>query len=279
VEKYKIQIAVPANLQYSSLVRHIADEIFGMAKFEKSWCSRLKLVVDELFMNAVRYGSTEDKSLVYITIQYNENEMLFTIEDDGSGPQAISAEELIGIIEKNKADQNLTRTSGRGLSMITKVWTDDMIITKSEHGGIAITIKKKIETIMPSPPVPTGLIEQAGIIAEALEEPQIKPAKGREAVMGGPVYEIKLQGEIDKSNIDEKVAPIHDQVNVIPPGSVLVLDFSDVIYINSIFIGNLASWYTAMNKKGGSVRLKNMNNQIKEVLDLVGLLNVLELTS
>lgn len=278
MEKYKIQIAVPANLQYSSLVRHIADEIFGMAKFEKSWCSRLKLVVDELFMNAVRYGSTEDKSLVYITIQYDENEMLFTIEDDGSGSQTISAEDLMNVIEKNKADQNLTRTSGRGLSMITRVWTDDMLIAKSEHGGIAITIKKNIETVTPPPPAPTGLIEQAGLIAEATQAPLMKPTEKQPAVPGGPVYEIKLQGEIDKSNIDEKVAPIHDQVNVMPPNSVLVLDFSDVSYINSIFIGNLASWYTAMNKKGGSVRLKNMNDQIKEVLDLVGLLNVLEVT-
>ena len=281
-QKQTIQISVPANLIYSSLIRHIADEIFGLVMFEKAWCSRLKLIVDELFMNAVRYGSTENKSIVYVIFSYDENEVGFTIEDDGTGKQACTAEELHDIIQKNEVNTDFARTSGRGLSMITKVWADDMKIYQSEYGGIAISIAKKIETKIPPPPLPpTGLVKQAVDRVETVPQPAPKTAQGAEfteKIAEGSLYEIKLTGEIDQSNIDEIAAPIHDKIRTMPDGSKLVLDFSDVSYINSTFIGHLAAWYTAMHSKKGSVRVKNMNKQITDLLDLVGLLNVLELT-
>ena len=273
MEKQTIQIAVPADLNFSSLLRHIADEIFSMAKLDKSWCSRLKLVVDELFMNAVKYGSTEFSSIINALFEYDGNEVKFTIEDDGTGKQAASAEELQNIIQKNENNKDFTRTSGRGLSMITKVWTDDMKVTKSQLGGIAITISKKIETTIAPALPPTGIVKQAVEASGAALS--VEQKKIPENV---PFYEIKLKGEIDKSNIDDIVSPINDQVSSMPDNSMLILDFSDVTYINSTFIGNLAAWYTSLNHKNGSVRLKNMNQQITEILDLVGLLNVLETT-
>ena len=270
MEKQKIQLSIPANLNYSALIRHIADEVFEIAKFSKAWCSRLKLVADELFMNAVRYGSTEDKSLVYITFLFDENEIQFTIEDDGTGSHAISVEDLKNIIQENEKNADLTRTSGRGLSMITKLWTDQMSITKSQHGGIAISFVKSVkETAAPPPPPPAPeLIQKAK--KEAAPAPKI-PVKKE-----GPIQEIKLSGEIDQSNIDAKMAPLYDQVEVMPEGGVLLLDFSELNYINSTFIGNLAALHKAIQKKQGQVRLKNVNEQIKEVLNLVGLLSVLE---
>ena len=270
MKKQTIQISVPADLQYSSLIRHIADEIFGLAMFDKSWCSRLKLIVDELFMNSVRYGSTEYESIVHATFSYDETEVSFTMEDDGTGKQACTVQELQDIIQKNEVNTDFTRTSGRGLSMITKVWADDMRIYQSQYGGIAISIAKKIEiTATPAPLPPTGLVQQA------VE----RVAAQTGSTTRGPAYEIKLYGEIDKSNIDEITAPINDKISAMPDGSRLVLDFSDVSYINSTFIGHLAAWYTALHEKKGVVGVKNMNKQITEILGLVGLLNVLEVNT
>ncbi len=142
--KHKIQLTFPASLNYSSVIRHITDEICEIAKFNKSWRGRLKLLVDELFMNAVKYGSTEDKSMIYILYSYDDNGMEFTIEDDGSGAKSVSVDELKQIISQNKLDENLEKTSGRGLSMITNLWADDIQISDSKYGGIKITFTKKI---------------------------------------------------------------------------------------------------------------------------------------
>lgn len=261
MEKQKIQITLPANLCYSSLSRHVTDEVCDLAQFDKTWRGRLRLVVDELFMNAVKYGSTKDKSLIHIAFVYDNESILFTIEDDGSGTQAISDEELKNIIQKNESNGDITRTSGRGLSMITKLWTDGIDIGKSEYGGIKISFTKKKEKSIKTPTEGSG---------------------GK--ITGTPnnqyLYEIKFaDGEIDQSNINEKTAPVYDRIKNMPLGGIIVLDFDGVTYINSMFIANLASWHTSMRRKGGYIRLKNIKGQIKEILDLVGLSKILIIDS
>ncbi len=289
----QIQIKLPANLHYSSVLRHMADELFAMAKFSKAWSSRLKLVVDELFMNAVRYGSTPDTSTVTITFNFDENGIECVMEDDGTGELAISVEELKKRIQQNEANTDITRTSGRGLSMITKLWTDGMEITKSELGGIAVKISKKLATAgeaPPAPPPPPELAEAMKAVQVAAgtpepgkgplvkpAEPSAGPAASAPAPQAGATYEVKLSGEIDQSNITEKVSPVYDQIEVIPAGSTLVLDFAELDYINSTFIGNLAAWHTSLLAKNCQLQLKNVNDAIKEVLALVGLANVLNI--
>lgn len=257
----KIQITLPADLCYSSLSRHITDEICGIVKFDKIWRGRLKLVVDELFMNAVKYGSTKDKSVIYITFIYDDNEIQFIIEDDGSGLKAISAEELKNIMQRNEANEDTTRTSGRGLSMITKLWTDKMDIEKSNYGGIKVSFVKKREIST----------------YEIIENPTRKSANNN---IDHNICEIKLaDGEIDQSNINEKTAPVYNQIKVMSQGGVVVLDFNGVTYINSMFIANLASWHASMRRKDGYIKLKNIQSQVKEILDLVGLSKILTIDS
>lgn len=320
----QIQIKLPADLHYSSMLRHMADELFVMLKFSKAWCSRLKLVVDELFMNAVRYGSTPDSSMVTITFVVDENGIECVMEDDGTGALAVSVEELKKRIQQNEANTDITRTSGRGLSMITKLWTDGMEISQSEFGGIAVKIYKKLETAKeapPAPPPPPELAEAikavkaavgapvtqgapAAVRSDALATPPtgvpqtavtppseaagplVSPVESQvaaPAVTAGPTpaagaaYTVKLSGEIDQSNITEKVSPVYDQIEVIPNGSTLILDFEELDYINSTFIGNLAAWYSAIQAKNGELQLKNVNQPIREVLALVGLTSVLKI--
>lgn len=300
MDPQKIQLIVPANLHHSSLIRHVSDEIFKSAKFSKSWSGRLKLVVDELFMNAVRYGSTEYKSSIYITFVMEGKSLEFIIEDDGTGPQAIPAEELQKIIQQNEQNTDLARTSGRGLSMITKTWTDGLFIAKSPHGGMRISFKKKIETedVAPSvaPSAPVQIARRTSLANDVTRE--AGPAQvAREATGPAPLttlipptiqekisipaeqrstYEIKFSGEIDQSNILEKTSTIAEKLNSLPSGVILILDFTDLNYINSIFIGHLAAWYTILRKKQGELRFRNLNPEIKEVLELVGLLKVVK---
>ena len=113
----KIAVYHNENPIFVKNIKHSLDELEQFENIADQLPFRKKLIVDELFMNAVRYGSTEDKSLVYITFLFDENEIQFTIEDDGTGTNAISVEELKNIIQKNEKSTDLTRTSGRGLSI------------------------------------------------------------------------------------------------------------------------------------------------------------------
>ena len=71
--------------------------------------------------------------------------------------------------------------------------------------------------------------------------------------------------------------PVQEQLDVLPEGAKLVLDFTDVVYINSTVIGNLAAWHNDVAKKNAQMVLINANEQIKDVLNLVGLTHVLNI--
>ena len=285
MERQTIQITVPANLSHSSFLRHVVSELFETAKFSKQWASRLKLVVDELFMNAVKYGSTENTSFVHVTFEYDDSGVWFTIEDDGTGPEDASVEALQQKIQQNQANTDLAKTSGRGLAMITSLWTDGMEVKKSSFGGILVRFSKQLSTAENPPPTPPVSPEIAAAMATAsanvdnnpVVEPVVaEPPGSAPAPVSVPTVEVKLSGEIDQSNIEEKTAPVTQQLETIPDGAILSLDFSDLTYINSTFIGNLAAWHTHMERKGGHICLKNVNDSIREILELVGLLKVLQ---
>lgn len=279
MQKQKIELNIPANLKFSSLVRHFTGEFFIYVGFTKEWSSRLKLVVDELFMNAVKYGSTEDKSTVHLIFYYNENMVEFIIEDDGTGAQKISVEELKIRIKKNTNESSAIATSGRGLALITHLWTDEIKIEQSNFGGIAISFSKKIETT--SPPLSHALVSPAISLEDKpveqkteMQFKELKKESPKEAVVT-----IKLHGEIDQSNLEKITLPVEGQLDVLSDGSTLVLDFKDVIYINSTVIGYLAEWHNRLEKKNGQMILINANEQVKDVLNLVGLAHIFKIES
>jgi anti-anti-sigma factor len=271
VPKQKIELTLPADLKFSSLVRRISEEFFLHAGFTKEWANRLKLVVDELFMNANRYGSKANEGKIYIFYQFDKDEVAFRIEDEGGGSKKVSAAELKKVIHKNSGEVNdLTKTCGRGLALISNLWTDGMTIEDSDRGGIAISFTKKIFSKMAPAPAPV-VGPQIEVIKEAVQASPV--------IHKGPTEVVQISGEIDQSNMEEKVRPITEVLNKLPQDSVLVLDCKQLVYINSTFIGHLAAWLNQIQTKGGQMVLKNTNKQIREVLELVGLTKVIYLES
>ncbi len=184
------------------MIRSFTAETAKVAGFDEVWQNRLKLVVDELFMNAIQYGSIEGESNVHVNFAYDEKGFKFSIEDDGSGPKAIPAEELRKILQTNVENDDLTRTSGRGLSMITKAWTDGMKIDSSELGGVKVSFIKNIKV---------GEEDKNNIgtdhdLSDNVEKQN--PVSDDK----NSIYEVKLSGEIDQSNITEKTKPVTIQI-------------------------------------------------------------------
>ncbi|MBN1258596.1 ATP-binding protein [Candidatus Peregrinibacteria bacterium] len=270
MNRQTFQFTVPATLRLSAMVRNIAEEIFCMAGFSKSWCSRLKLVVDELFMNAVKYGSTEMKSKVEIEIFYDDTDAGFMISDDGTGTQPMSVKELRATIAANADHNQITSTHGRGLALIANLWTDGFTIDQGPQGGIRVSFTKKIVTTNPPPPPLTEL-------AVGMHVPAQPPAA--EEKPKGPAVTVRLQALSDQYNIEELFTPVFERAQSMPEGSALTLDLSEVDYINSTFVGHLAQVYNVLSKKHGTVTLAKANKEVRDVLDIVGLGRVMTLTA
>ena len=270
MDKQKFEFTVPATLRLSSMVRNIGEEIFCMAGFSKSWCSRLKLVVDELYMNAVRYGSTEMKSHVSIEFFYDDTNAGFTISDDGTGANHMTVSELKATVEANANRNEVTSTHGRGLALIANLWTDGFVIDKSPQGGIRVAFTKKIVTTNPPPPP---------LMEFAVEMPAPEPKKAEPSLPKGPAVTVKLQGLSDQYDIGELFTPVFERAESMPENAVLTLDMKEVDYINSTFVGHLAQVYNILNKKHGQVILANANRDVRDVLDLVGLGRVMQIAA
>lgn len=274
VSKQKIEITIPANLKFSSLVRRISEDFFLHAGFTREWAGRLKLVVDELFMNAIRYGSRIEGGKIRMLYEFDEKETTFRIEDEGAGAKKLRASELKKLIHSNSSQVgDVTKTSGRGLALISSLWTDSMEVEDTVEGGIAVTFTKMI--LNSAPPAPSPSLKTL-IGAEMIVE---QGATVSPVIPKGPTEVIKISGEVDQSNLDAKTQLISDVLKRLPPESTLVLDCEKLVYINSTFIGHLAAWLNDIQSKNGQLVLRHTGKQVREVLDLVGLSKVLFMES
>ena len=264
MSKHKIEFTLPANLEFSSLVRRFSEEIFSHIGFVQEWSDRLKLVVDELFMNAVRYGSQADEGRIYVVFEFDEVAVNFRVEDEGGGSKKISAQELRDLVQRNSSEMaDKTKTNGRGLALISNLWTDELQVEESHYGGVAISCKKIISNDTPPapPPADSGLEASSPVVAR------------------GAKMEVEIEGDIDVTNLEAKIKPIREKLNALSPGGTFVIDCQNLSYINSIFIGHLSTWINQLRSKGGRLVLKNTNRQIKDALGIVGLSDVIYIES
>lgn len=82
---------------------------------------------------------------------------------------------------------------------------------------------------------------------------------------------IKFQGQLDESNVDEKAKLIYALIEQHPQNLYLLLDFTDLEYMNSKSIGYLTDWYGKVTEGGGRMVVAKAKSNILDVLQVVGL--------
>jgi anti-anti-sigma factor len=79
-------------------------------------------------------------------------------------------------------------------------------------------------------------------------------------------------GAADSSN----VAEVDRQVlAIVETTDTLLLDCIGLEFANSTFIGHLTDWYSQLTEKGGSIALLNLQPNVLDTLQVVGLLNLI----
>lgn len=252
-------LSVPAHLRFSAGVREFATECADLANFSSRDKNMFRLIVDELFMNAVRYGS-DPESDVTVRFEVSEAKIRGMIEDQGRGKEKVSAKKLIQILEAEKENNSLHKTHGRGLAQIASMLTSFFQISDRPEGGISVVFEKEAT---PAPEeLPTEVSEETVVHTDAGDMPEVT---------------FTISGEIDLMNLDEKSKPIDEFFADLKRPHSIILDVSQLRYCNSTFIAKIAGWYTIGKRKGALLKMKGVTNEIFEILDLVGLSNVLSL--
>lgn len=91
----------------------------------------------------------------------------------------------------------------------------------------------------------------------------------------GDVVVLDLKGKITLGDGDEL---LKDKVNsLLNQGHTrLVLNLSDVPYIDSAGLGSIVRTYTTVSRQGGSLKLVNLTKRITDLLSITKLLTVFE---
>ena len=91
----------------------------------------------------------------------------------------------------------------------------------------------------------------------------------------GDVHVLDMRGKI---TLGEATANVRHTVNDLLEngGKKVILNLTDVNYVDSSGIGELVRTYTTVTKAGGELKLLNLTNKIRELLVITKLLTVFQ---
>lgn len=91
---------------------------------------------------------------------------------------------------------------------------------------------------------------------------------------GKTVKQIIFAGQLDETNVDEEAKKIYAVIDEMAEPN-LLLDFSDLVYMNSKSIGYLTDWYSRSAAKGGKIVIARPQPNILDILKVVGITQII----
>lgn len=104
---------------------------------------------------------------------------------------------------------------------------------------------------------------------------QVQITISNEKVDGHTVKIIKFKGNADGSNINEINEVISKIISADNKKFSVVLDGSELDFINSTFIGSMTAWHLKLNKHGSELALASFEPNVLDTIKSVGMLQVL----
>lgn len=89
---------------------------------------------------------------------------------------------------------------------------------------------------------------------------------------------VKFSGQLDETNVDEEAKKIYEIIESTNQNPILIFDLNNLTYLNSKSIGYFTDWYSKATEKGGKIILAAPRENILDILKVVGLTNILEIT-
>ena len=89
----------------------------------------------------------------------------------------------------------------------------------------------------------------------------------------GTVLNVSIDGRIDATNAEEFRDSISADLKRV---NVLTLDFQNVDYISSVGIRSLLLLFKQLRRQDGRMEIININEQVREILKLIGLMEFIK---
>jgi stage II sporulation protein AA (anti-sigma F factor antagonist) len=88
---------------------------------------------------------------------------------------------------------------------------------------------------------------------------------------------VHIVGQLDESNVDEKIKEIYSVIETNPQNLHLIFDLENLEYMNSKSIGYLTDIYGKLTETGGKMAIAKAKSNIADILQVVGLTQLVQI--
>jgi serine/threonine-protein kinase RsbW len=133
----RLEVTLQTLLESVDLAENIVVGVAEAAGFGGEDVHKIGMAVREGVVNAYNYGNQQDQSKkISITVEFDPEKMVIRILDEGPGFELNEVPDCL-------AEENLMRTSGRGLFLM-RAFMDDFQVHRNPAGGAELVMVKNL---------------------------------------------------------------------------------------------------------------------------------------
>jgi len=133
----RMEVTLDTQLESVDLAENIVTRVAEAAGFGEDDLHKLGMAVREGVINAYNYGNCQDKrKKIHLAVELDPETMVVHVVDEGCGFELSDVEDPL-------AEENLLRTSGRGIFLM-RAFMDDLAVRRGPTGGADLVMSKKL---------------------------------------------------------------------------------------------------------------------------------------
>ncbi len=133
----RLEVTLDTQLESVDLAENIVIRVAEAAGFGEDYLHKLGMAVREGVINAYNYGNCQDKrKKIMLAVEFEPETMVVHIVDEGCGFDLSEVADPL-------SEENLLRTSGRGLFLM-RAFMDDLAVRRGPTGGADLVMFKKL---------------------------------------------------------------------------------------------------------------------------------------
>jgi serine/threonine-protein kinase RsbW len=136
----RIEVLLETLLESVDLAESISMRVAEAAGFPEEEVHKIGMAVREGVINAYNYGNQQDRrKKIMMSVELQPETMIVRVLDQGKGFELTEIPDPL-------AEENLLRTSGRGLFLM-RAFMDDFKVCRNPAGGAELVIVKNLPAV------------------------------------------------------------------------------------------------------------------------------------
>jgi len=133
----RLEVALDTALESVDLAENIVKRVAEAAGFGDEDVHKFAMAVREGVINAYNYGNLRDpRKKITVIVEFEPEKMVVHVLDEGYGFEPTEIPDPL-------AEENLLRTSGRGLFLM-RAFMDEFAVQRGPGGGTDLVMAKKL---------------------------------------------------------------------------------------------------------------------------------------